>query len=141
MEAVREINEELAITGQPTPDKLLQLVEKGYRSVVNLRSPTEVGFWDDEQQTIEQLGIHYANFPIHTDSLTPNFLLQLIQKFAALPRPILIHCDSGVRSSVIAFVQIAIKQGMSVEDALHTAVPLLRRGIHQQISLSQIPVY
>lgn len=124
MDTVRKINEELAISGQPTPDRLLQLVEEGYRSVVNLQSPNEVGFWNDEQQKIEQLGLRYANFPIQTDSLNPERILWLIQQISELPKPLLVHCDSGIRSSIIAVMQIAIKQGIKAEDAFQKVTNL-----------------
>ena len=124
MNTVRKITNELAIAGQPTPDKLIQLVEEGYRSVVNLRSPDEIGFWNDEQQKIEQLGLRYANYPIQTINLDAEMVFRLIQQISELPKPILLHCDSGVRSSVIALMQIAIKQGMGAEDALQRVTKL-----------------
>lgn len=124
MDTVRKINEELAISGQPTPDRLLQLVAEGYRSVVNLQAPNEVGFWNDEQQKIEQLGLRYANLPIQVDSLNPERILWLIQQISELPKPLLVHCDSGIRSSIIAVMQIAIKQGIKAEDAFQKVTQL-----------------
>jgi len=130
MDKVRKITNELAIAGQPTSDKLSQLVEEGYRSVVNLRSSDEVGFWNDEQQKIEQLGLRYANCPIQASNLNPDSVFRLIQQIAELPKPMLLHCDSGIRSSVIALMQIAMKQGMKTEDAFQrvTKLGLLKDG-------------
>lgn len=130
MNMVRKITNDLAIAGQPAPDKLPQLVEEGYRSVVNLRSPDEAGFWNDEQIQIEQLGLRYVNYPIQSSHLTPEAALRLIQQISDLPKPMLVHCDTGIRSSVIALMQVAMKQGMRTEDAFQkvTKLGLLNDG-------------
>lgn len=131
MDTVRKITNELAIAGQLTPDQLAQLIEEGYQSVVNLRSLDEVGFWRDEQHKIEQLGLQYLNCPIQVNNLNPDSVFQLLQQISDLPKPMLVHCDSGIRSSVIALIQIALKQGMKTEDAFQkvTNLGLLSDGL------------
>jgi uncharacterized protein (TIGR01244 family) len=124
MDTVREITNELAIAGQPTLDELQQLAVKGYRTVVNLRSPNEIGFLDDEQQQTESLGLHYANIPIQMKNLNLNDVLTLIQQLVGLPKPMLVHCDNGVRSSIVALMQIAIEQGIRAEDAFQRVAKL-----------------
>jgi uncharacterized protein (TIGR01244 family) len=129
MNTVRKITNELAIAGQPTLNELQQLVEE-YRSVVNLRSPEELGFWNDEQHKIEQLGLRYANCPIQVSTLNPDSIFRLIQQISELPRPMLVHCDNGIRASVVVLMQIATKQGMRTEDAFQkvTTLGLLNDG-------------
>jgi uncharacterized protein (TIGR01244 family) len=124
MDTVREITNELAIAGQLTLDELQQLAEQGYRSVVNLRSPNEIGFLEDEQQRTEYLGLCYANFPIQVKTLNLDDVLLLIQQLTGLPKPMLVHCDSGIRSSIVVLIQIATEQGMRAEDALQKAAKL-----------------
>lgn len=124
MKTVRKITNELAIAGQPAPDRLPQLIEEGYQSVVNLRSPDESGFWSDEQLQIEQLGLCYVNYPIRPSQLTPETVSWLLQQISDLPKPMLVHCDSGIRASIIALMQIAIKQGMKTEDAFQKVTKL-----------------
>ena len=118
MDTVREITNELAITGQPTFDELQQLAEDGYRSVVNLRSPDETGFLEEERQKIEYLGLRYVNLPIQIRNLNLDHLIPVIQTLVSLPKPTLVHCDNGIRSSIVVLVQIAIEQGIRAEDAL-----------------------
>ena len=60
MDTARKITNKLAIAGQPTLNELQQLAEEGYESVVNLRSSSEIGFLDAEQQKVEYLGLYYA---------------------------------------------------------------------------------
>lgn len=124
MGTVREITNEWAIAGQPTLDELQQLAAEGYRSVVNLRSPDEIGFLDDEQQHTEYLGLNYANIPIQMKNLNLNDLPSLSQQLEDLPKPMLVHCDNGIRSSIVVLIQIATEQGMRAEDVFEKVVKL-----------------
>lgn len=124
MATIRKITNEWAIAGQPTLNELQQLLEEGYRSVVNLRSPNEIGFLEDEQQQIESLGLHYFNSPIQIKSLNLDDVLLLMQQLTGVPKPILVHCDSGIRSSIVVLMQIAIEQGIRAEDAFQKVAQL-----------------
>ncbi|MBC1258932.1 phosphatase, partial [Trichormus variabilis V5] len=54
-----QINENLTTTGQVIPKQLEQAIQEGFKSVLNLRSPDELGFSKDEQKLAEALGLHY----------------------------------------------------------------------------------
>lgn len=123
MDTVRQITNEMAIAGQPTFDELQQLAEAGYRSVVNLRSPNETGFLKDEQQKVESLGLCYINVSISKDLNLDN-MLPAIQQLNHLPKPMLVHCDSGIRSSIIVLMQLSISQGMRAEDAFQKVIKI-----------------
>lgn len=124
MDMVRKITNELAIAGQLTFDELQQLAEEGYRSVVNLRSSDESGFLDGEQKKIECSGLRYINIPIQADDLNLNNVFSVIQELDQLPKPMLVHCDNGIRSSIVVLMQIAIGQGIRAEDALQKVAEL-----------------
>lgn len=123
METVRQITDELAISGQPTIEELPQLVKAGYRSVVNLRSPKEIGFLDNEQQKIEFLELRYISIST-PKKLTLDDVLPVIQQLSELPKPILIHCDSGIRSSIVVLMQLAINKGVAAENAFQRVIEL-----------------
>ncbi len=124
MTIIRQINAELAIAGQPSLEELQQWAQSGYRSIVNLRSPDEIGFLGDQQQKAELLGLQYLNLPTQLKAINPDFVLQAIPQIAALPTPVLLHCDSGTRSSIIALIKIAVKQGINPEQAIQKAQEL-----------------
>lgn len=124
MSTVRKITSELAIAGQLTLEELQQLVGEGYRSVVNLRSPDETDCLDDEQQKIECLGLNYINIPMQLKKLNLDYVTQVIQQLMGLPKPMLVHCDNGIRSSIIVLMQIATEQGMKAEDAFQKVANL-----------------
>ncbi|WP_306557707.1 beta-lactamase hydrolase domain-containing protein [Nostoc sp. 'Peltigera malacea cyanobiont' DB3992] len=66
MNIVRKINDNLAIAGQITLDQLGQIADEGYKSVLNLRLPDEIGLLANEQEKTELLGLYYVNIPLKT---------------------------------------------------------------------------
>lgn len=124
METIRKINDDLAISGQITSEQLKQIAEAGYKSVLNLRSPDEAGFQSSEQLNPHLLGLQYVNLPIKATEINPQVALQVFQKINELPKPTLVHCDSGIRSIIMVFIYIATKQGMSLDQAFKQVVNL-----------------
>ncbi|HEY9801051.1 MAG TPA: sulfur transferase domain-containing protein [Leptolyngbyaceae cyanobacterium] len=118
MDTVRKINNELAIAGQITAEQIQQIIEDGYKSVLNLRSPDEKELLDNEKSKLEFLGLGYINLPIKFEEINHQTTLQILQTINELPKPVLIHCDNSIRSSVIALLYIATKQGITLEKAL-----------------------
>lgn len=124
MEIIRKINDELAIAGQITSEQLEQLAEAGYRSVLNLRSPDEAGFQNNEQLNPQLLGLQYINLPVKATEINPQVALQVFEKINELPKPTLIHCDSGMRSATMIFMYIATRQGISLDLVFRQAIHL-----------------
>ncbi|MDX2096651.1 MAG: sulfur transferase domain-containing protein [Leptolyngbyaceae cyanobacterium bins.59] len=117
METIRKINEELSIAGQIDDEQLLWLSQEGYRSLLNLRSSQEEGFWVDEQSKAECLGFRYLNLPIHPDVIDDVTALRVLQQINTLPKPMLVHCDSAVRAAAIALMHITTRQGTPLDRA------------------------
>ncbi len=124
MNIVRKINHELAIAGQITLDQLQEIADEGYKSVLNLRLPDEIGLLADEQEKTELLGLDYVNLPTKPEDINHQGTLQIYQTIAELPKPILIHCDNSIRSAAIVLLYIAIKQGITFENALEKIISL-----------------
>lgn len=118
MEPIRKINEELSIAGQIAAAQLPQLVQEGFRSLLNLRSPNEVTFLVDEQEQAESLGLHYVNLPLGLEGMSDVSVAHIVQQINKLPKPLLVHCDSAVRAATIALIYITVRQGSPVEKAL-----------------------
>lgn len=121
MKNVKKVNDEFAVAGQVTPAQLQQAATEGYKSVLNLRSPEEQGFLNDEAQQAAAVGLEYINIPVNpngmTDELTDNVLAQI----DTLPKPTLIHCASSMRAGAIALMDVAIRQNMTAEQAFEKA--------------------
>ncbi|NJM70710.1 MAG: phosphatase [Scytonema sp. RU_4_4] len=121
MENVKKINNELTVAGQVTLEQLQQAVSEGYKSVLNLRSPDEQGFWSDEPQQVEALGLDYVNMPVKVETLTEEQTTEILKQIDELPKPALIHCGKQMRAGAMALMNIATRQGMVPEQAFHKA--------------------
>jgi uncharacterized protein (TIGR01244 family) len=121
MENVKKINNELAVAGQVTLEQLQQAVSEGYKSVLNLRSPDEQGFISDEQQQAQALGLHYINIPVKPNEISDELTTEVLEQIDRLPKPALIHCASAMRAGVMAFMNVATRQGMTPEQVFEKA--------------------
>lgn len=124
MDTIRKINHELSVAGQITPEQFPQLLADGYKSILNLRSPDEKGWLDDEKDKIEFLGLRYLNLPTKVEEINRQTTLQVLQIINELPKPALIHCDNSIRSAIIALLYIATKQGITFEKAIELTTNL-----------------
>ncbi|QZZ22957.1 dual specificity protein phosphatase family protein [Leptothermofonsia sichuanensis E412] len=124
MERIRKINDDLAIAGQIALEQLPQIVQTGFRSVLNLRSPQETGFLANEQQSVERWQLEYVNFPLEGECLDVWTATQVLNQISSLPKPVLVHCDNAVRSAAIVLMHIATSQGATLDQALNQAQQL-----------------
>lgn len=115
------INENLTTTGQVIPKQLEQAIEEGFKSVLNLRSPDELGFRQDEQQIAEGLGLKYVNVPLKLENLSEELITKILQTIEELPKPAVIHCAAAMRSTGIALLSVAIEEGLTPEQTLAKA--------------------
>ncbi|MGB7416964.1 MAG: cytochrome b6-f complex iron-sulfur subunit [Thermosynechococcaceae cyanobacterium] len=114
-----QLSDQLTVaTTQLTPAQLQALAGAGYRSVLNLRSPSEPSFPADEQQQVEATGLPYINSPVNSDQITDQLTGQILTQIDQLAKPILLHCSSGIRSGAMALIYIAIQEGMTVDQAM-----------------------
>ncbi len=119
---IRNINEELAIAGQIALNQLRQIARAGYQTVLNLRSPHEDGFLESEQSLAELLGLRYIHIPTQVLAFDLELARQILQHIAELPKPILLHCDTGARSAAIAAMHVTVQQGTPLEQAFERAI-------------------
>ncbi len=121
MQTIRKINDDLAIAGQIDLEQLQQIAQDGFKSILNLRSPAELGFLPDEQPKAELLGIDYVNLPFEAELITDQTATHVLQQINQLPKPVLVHCDNAVRAAAIALMHIATRQGATLEQAFKQA--------------------
>lgn len=109
MTNLKKVNDDLSIAGQISSKELQQLAVEGFKSVLNLRSPDENGFFHDEKQEAQIVGLEYTNIPLNSQAPNPKLTAQAIQAVENLPKPILIHCAGGARAGGIALIAEAIQ--------------------------------
>jgi uncharacterized protein (TIGR01244 family) len=93
----RDVIEGITAAGQPSAAALETAAKSGYRSVIDLRAPSEDrGF--DERATVEGLKMSYVNLPVDGAGGVSYANAGALDKLlATLPKPILLHCASGNR--------------------------------------------
>ncbi|MCG6134654.1 MAG: sulfur transferase domain-containing protein [Nostoc sp. LLA-1] len=115
------VSENFTTTGQVIPQQLEQAIQEGFKSVLNLRSPDELGFKPDEQQIAESLGLNYVNAPLKLEELNEELITKILEILKELPKPAVIHCAAAMRSTGIALLSIAIEEGLTPEQTLAKA--------------------
>lgn len=119
MQNVKKLRDDLAIAmNQLTGEQVQQASQEGFKSILNLRSPQEEGFSNNEQQQAESAGLQYVNVPVKPDAMDDALADRVLQEIDQLPKPALIHCKSGMRSGALTLMYIATHEGMSAEQAM-----------------------
>nr|WP_035991498.1 protein tyrosine phosphatase family protein [Leptolyngbya sp. KIOST-1] len=119
MENIKYLSDDIAIaTNQPESTSFEQAAQAGFKSVLNLRSPQEEGALADEKTNVEQAGLTYAQIPVKPSDISDELTDRVMQTLDELPKPVLAHCKSGMRSGAMALMYEATRNGMSADAAL-----------------------
>lgn len=105
--------------GQPGPEDLKALKEKGVKHVINLRAPEEMKF--DEKAEIEKLGLTYLQVPVAPSGPpSPEEFEKIATTLdkAGKGEPVLLHCASSNRVGLVWGLYRARRHGLSLDDAL-----------------------
>ena len=135
-----KINEQVSVGGQPSEEQLQELVQDGFRSVVNFRtegeedqplSPAEEG------SVVERLGLIYVHIPVISGAIEPDAVDQFRAKLPELPKPIFAHCKGGTRAGAMVMMHVACEQQINGKQALdeadHLGIKLNQAQLRQSI--------
>jgi uncharacterized protein (TIGR01244 family) len=111
------IDERIATGGQPKSDEFASLKREGFRTVINLREPTEYDA-AAEAAEIRRLGLRYISIPVRTadpkDDQADTFLAALADQKI---QPLFVHCGSGNRVGAFWMIARVLVDGWTIEDA------------------------
>lgn len=115
---IRQTDEYIFSSGQPSIVELQLLKQAGIKHIINLRPHDEL-MWD-EQAAVESLGMQYHNLAIGDAG---DINVANAKKLAALlaqvdGEAVLLHCASGNRVGALVAVISAKLQGNSVDEAM-----------------------
>src|SRR5437773_8508002 len=94
----------LSVAGKLAPDDIEALATAGVRTIVNNRPDDEdpgqlpAG---EARRLAESHGIAYHHIPVTAASLTRADVDAFAQVLASAPQPIVVHCRSGTRSTLL----------------------------------------
>ena len=96
-------NDLFGTAGQIEVSQLAEIVQQGFKSVINNRPDGEGGPTQpknsDIQDAAEKLGLTYVYLPVVSGALTREQVLEMANLLKTLPSPILAFCRSGARST------------------------------------------
>jgi uncharacterized protein (TIGR01244 family) len=111
----------IATGGQPRAEDVPRFAAAGYRSIVDLRPPSESrGF--DEESAARAAGLRYENIPV-----TPQTLRDAdFDRFRAFVadranRPMLVHCASANRVGALLLPYLLLDERLAPDAALSLA--------------------
>lgn len=119
MKNASQVTENILIAGQPKDTELQQLHEKGFKTVINLRSLEECGIVDSEERIVEDAGLNYASIPVSPQTINETKVGRFLQALATKDAlPAIVHCGGGGRAGIMVLLHLAITQKWSVQQAL-----------------------
>jgi uncharacterized protein (TIGR01244 family) len=100
---VRAIAADVCVAPQLTPAAMAEAARAGFRSVVNNRPDFEHGPDQPTSAEIETAaraaGLEYRHLPVDGGYQSPEEIAAFARLLAELPRPLLLFCRSGARST------------------------------------------
>ncbi len=100
---VRPIAPDVCVAPQLTPEAMAEAAAAGFKAVVNNRPDHEHGPGQPTSAEIEAAaraaGLAYRHLPVDGAYQSPEEAAAMKQLLAELPRPLLMFCRSGARST------------------------------------------
>lgn len=100
---VQAIDAEVCVAPQLQPEAMAEVARAGFRSVVNNRPDFEEGAGQPTSAQIEAaaraVGLEYRHLPVSGAYQSPEQIAAFAALAAELPRPMLMFCRSGARST------------------------------------------
>lgn len=100
----RSLNDRVSVTGQMTAEKFKSLLDQGFKSVIVNRPDHEQGntITANELRNIaEQSHVSLIYQPVTSGQITDSDAQEFAKYYNSLPKPILLVCKSGSRSTVL----------------------------------------
>lgn len=115
------VDDRLATGGQPLLEQISALKREGFRTIINLREPSE---YDAVAEAAEarRLGLRYLSIPFRTADPKE----EAVDEFLAVMKdrkiwPAFVHCGSGNRVAALWMIHRVVVDGWEFRDAEHEA--------------------
>jgi len=124
-EALREdvprllcLSRSLATGGQPSARAFGRLADNGFRSVLNLRTPSEGVDLKRERVAAEEAGLRYLHIPFAGSEPRAEQADEFIRVVSEKSNhPMLIHCATANRVGALMLIYRVVEHGWSLEEA------------------------
>ncbi|MEJ2086662.1 MAG: sulfur transferase domain-containing protein [Acidobacteriota bacterium] len=103
--------------GQPSPEQISAIADRGFKTVINLRTEAETP--NTNAAYVESLGMVYIAIPIGgAEDLNEENAASLAEALDDSEQPILLHCGSGNRVGALIALKAYYVDGATAEEAL-----------------------
>jgi uncharacterized protein (TIGR01244 family) len=116
----------IACAGATTPEGVAEVKKLGYRTVINLRQPTEAGAdIEAEAAAAKQAGVKYFHLPVNGAAPDPAIVDQFLTAVGAPEnQPVFVHCASGNRAAALWMIKRLVVDGWDADRASTEATAL-----------------
>ncbi len=100
----KSLNDQVSVSGQMTTQKFNMLLDQGFKSVIVNRPDQEAGNLTtatELRNLAENKQISLIYQPVTSGQITQNDAQEFAKYYNSLPKPILLVCKSGSRSTVL----------------------------------------
>lgn len=112
--AVQPIAQDVYAAPQLTPEAMTSAAEAGFKAILNNRPDFEGGAEQPTSAAIEAAakaaGLEYAYLPVQGGYQSPEEIAQCAALLKSLPRPLLMFCRSGARSTKLYTQAVALDE-------------------------------
>jgi len=109
--ASKPVSNDVSVAPQLGPEAMAEAAAAGFRSVINNRPDFEGGPSQPTSASVEAAaraaGLEYAWLPVAPNLHSEAEIARFTELLATLPKPILVFCRSGARSSKLYAAAIA----------------------------------
>lgn len=98
------VNNSVAIGSENEEAILDEIVQKGYKTVIDLCAPAEPKRLDAD--AIQALGLSYTSIPVTPANLNTETFNSFLQAFNTSKQPLYIYCSSGTRAGIFTLLAL-----------------------------------
>jgi protein tyrosine/serine phosphatase len=110
----------MARANQPSPEAIARYSQAGFKTILNLRGPSNTGYYALEKEACEKHGLTMVDARMH--SREPPSVAQVKRAkelFETIQYPALMHCKSGAdRAGVMAVLYKHFAMGLPIAEAV-----------------------
>ena len=109
----------MARANQPSPEAVARYAQMGFKTILNLRGPSNTGYYALEREACEKHGVAMIDARMHSrEPPSREQIRQAKRLFETIAYPALMHCKSGAdRAGVMAVLYKHFRMGLAIRAA------------------------
>jgi protein tyrosine/serine phosphatase len=110
----------MARANQPSPEQVARYAAQGFKTILNLRGPSDTGYYALEREACARHGIEMIDVRMFSREAPSAAQVQRAKTlFETIEYPALMHCKSGAdRAGAMAVLYKHLKMGVPIADAV-----------------------